>query len=324
MSIKVLPAKSLKDAILANSQDFLSFHPYRNHGVFSPDELLTILQHDVCELIENEDTVAYALLRNDLPMAVCGGALLPWDSRHFGRRMAKLECYCAPDTGMDDLHELIVATLSEMSHRLAPHHISCHVDADSYALFNALSQTGFLLQDAKRTYIVRSTKPPAGQKHRPFSPREYQADDREQVLGLFGARTFRSRFTRDPALDLQKAADLYPLWAQQLMELPPSERVLHVVERHGHVLAVGGVKNIDFLGYGLAKKGLGDGVFACLPRAAGSYVSVLMSLIESGISKGYDFLETKASLNNRPATRVLGHIGGDAVTCHYALHKTSP
>lgn len=320
MSHSIVPARLCQEAILAFAAGFLPFHPYRNHSVFPAADLINMLQQDLGALIDTEDMVAYVLLHRDEPIAVCAGSILPWDSQHFGERMAKLECHCRPDAAPGELLALVRTVLAAMTDRLAPQHIACHVDADCYGLFNALSQNGFLLQDAKRTYVARSTKPLAGQKHRPFAPREYQDGDRDQVLTLFDSRRFSSRFTRDESLDARKAAELYSRWALQLIELPPPQRVLHVVERQGVVLAVGGVKNIDLAQYGITQTGLGDGVFACQPRAAGSYGSVLLSLIEDGIRQGYDFLETKVSLNNRPATRVLEYIGADAVTCHYALH----
>lgn len=294
-------------------------NPYRFHRLFSAEEQVAILRAGIERTLAGERRVVRLLVAGGTVRGCCAISALPWDSAHFGVAMGRLDGWFAPGTAEDAVLALLAATL-EAAAPLAIRHLSTHVDADDYAQFRALSRLGFALVDAKRTFVARRHQRPRRGSRIVAQPRAYRAADRAQVEALVAGSQFASRFTRDATLDPARSHALYRLWMNRLLDFPAERRALFVVERDAEIVACGGVVEMDFSAAGVDKRILGDGVFACSRRGVGSYHSVIDALIADGIGR-YPLLETKVSVNNTAAVRVLESLGYSTANSQYALHR---
>lgn len=302
-------------------EDLFRFHHYRNHRLFRPEEIRDLACTEMQNLLRSKDILGYAITSGEVMVAVCLLGGLEWDTEFFGAKMARLDCWASDALPEEYIETLIKRTL-DLAKRKDFSHVSFHVDADDYRVFNAAVGAGFRLRDTKRTFVARKSDRMNFHGVRLFKPRPYASSDREAVLDLFRNSKFVSRFARDPSISEEKSRLLNVRWIESLIDKDAGEVISLVVERGDKIVAATSVVGRHIRSGISARKILTDGIFACSPKASGSYLAVMRGLVETSREQGYDLIETKVSLNNLPVNRALQFIGGDAVTCHFALHKT--
>jgi hypothetical protein len=303
--------------VMALGQGVLRGQAFRHHRLFSAEELLALARAELGAAFQQPAICAHRLLQDGRLMAVCASAPLSWDSAYFGLPMARIDLWGEEALDVDSMAALLSATIGQAS-AAGLQHFSCHVEAEDYALFNALGRVGFALVDAKRIYVARRVQRLSARSGF-FIPRRFQADDTTSLLRLFAQTRFESRYTRDSTLPPALTRDMYRLWMENLLALPEAERDIYVIERDGEILAagVGRYRPIAHTGIRI----MTDGVYAGSPRVAGSYISIINALVAAGHRHDCALVEVKVSLNNRAANRVLQHLRYEEAGQFYALHK---
>ena len=298
------------------------YHRYRNHRLFDKDSVRELAERELRYLLYDEGTFGRIFILNNTVSGVCLCQPLSWDSLHFGIEMASLNLFLSDSVSQSEGGALVAAVMND-ARKLGFKHLCANVDADDYVSFNSLIVSGFQLMDAKRTFVSRPRDTVEIDFPKLFEPREYRNADRNEIISLIERTGFESRFSRDPAISDEKSRLLYVKWAEQLFDAPENKLLIYVVERKERkILAASGGFEVEIKAGDQEKKILTDGIFACKPRASGSYLSMMRRFILEGRRRGYALVETKVSLNNRAVNKALAYIGGDAVSCHYALHAS--
>lgn len=293
---------------------------YVHHRFFSKNDLDCIMRDEISRISSSAISGA--------GIGLSGGGLeafgfmspLPWDSEHFGRKMMRLHCFCPGKAEPGGVSEMIARILGKEGSYRAFEHVYCELGIDQNLILDALLGFGFRIMDIKKTFIAKKGLRFSINKNYGFTARDYRPDDYEDVMQIFSSRNFSSRYGRDDFFPKEKVQDVYRIWAQKIISAPEQSRFFKVVERDGVVVSAGGIERIDFVSAGVNAAMLGRGVFASLPAGTGSYMAVLRALIESGWESGYSLLETKVSLSNLSANRVLEKMGATSAMSTYALH----
>lgn len=296
---------------------------YQHYRYFSADELDLVARGEL--LKEAASAVScFGVFEAGKLSAFCLLFPLEWDSRYFGRKIYRAVFHGLKKVSVAAAASIIDKVLADTVSRFAAEHVSCEVSMDDYDVTNAFLSAGFRLVDTKRTFVARQGLKFSHEKSYGFSVREYEGSDREAVMGIFSSQRFDSRYTRDAFFDGMKAREMYAVWAAGLIEKDDSKRVFKIAERDGELVAAGGIVEIGLQESGVAKTIMGGGVFAATAKGTGAYMTVLRALIETGWGRGYGLLETKVSINNLAACRVLEKMGATSAASHYVLHYSRP
>jgi dTDP-4-amino-4,6-dideoxy-D-galactose acyltransferase len=133
---------------------------------------------------------------------------LPWESRLFGVRMAKIDAIVADSP---DIASYLVGTVVGNCRSEGIRHLSARTEFSDLLTARALERTGFYLADTLVTlHRTDKTSPEAeNDKLEAYSPR-YRRDLREIARRSLGT----NRFSTDPHLDQRAARKMYSLWLE--------------------------------------------------------------------------------------------------------------
>lgn len=297
-----------------------AFSPLRHHRLFSKEDAVRGYCGSFFAAPEHSMTRFIAAICDGTPVVIARLQELAWDSKFFSLPMVRLDIMRMEVADVNAVSALLDAVMMMLRSTFAGHHVSCHVDIDDYAVLNGLVAREFFVADAKRTYVARRRMHGVRNGRLVYSSRDYQPQDREQIMLLAEQVRFDSRFSRDAAFRPEKVRALYAHWLSGLLSAPETDRLVHVVCQQGKVVAAGGVRRMDLSRYAGNRTLFGEGIFLGLPEATGAYLAVLDGLIECGL-RICDALETKVSANNMAAVRALERLGYSPASSQYALHR---
>lgn len=289
---------------------------FRGHPEFDPVDHQSLFRHDLLCAVESGGSCASLSHRSEL-LAVCAVQPLDWDSRHFGLPMARLTLAASPACPPDRLPILARETINGTRGTSETLHLSVEIDIDDYPCVNALLSLGANILDIKREYRWTSL--------RDFNPpkflsliREYQPEDKRDVLQVLDAAHFESRFSRDPLLDPCKVRDLYRIWLEKLLDGDTQQRIALVMERNGRIQACGAIEKADLSTAGVNVQIMNGGIYVASARAVGGYYPMIYSLVKRA-SSSCATSQTCVSLNNHAATRVLERMNLGTPSTRYAM-----
>ncbi|MFZ5722959.1 MAG: hypothetical protein ACOY33_04795 [Pseudomonadota bacterium] len=296
--------------------------PYAGHRCFSPAELQAIAVRDVAGRLRDAPRVARVLHERErvAGLAICSA--LAWDSGYFGMPMARLDFHGVPGLETSAIAGLLEETLDAAVARHGFRHVCCRVGVDDYAFFNAATAAGFRLVDVQRVYVARRNRANTTGSRALFRPRPCRPEDRAALLDLFAQVRFETRYTRDGMLPREKTAGMYRQWIAGMIDAPTTDREIRVLEREGRIVAAGAGRYLDFSPQGIPVRIMTDGIFAGDRGFSGAYVGITRAVVEAGWQQGCVVAELKVSAGNRPANRVLQHLGYENVAQFYSLHKS--
>jgi hypothetical protein len=301
----------------------LLFHSrFRRHPGFSEADIFTISRRH-CEDLVTEDALGFCLLEQDAVMAFC--AIVPnrWESDFFCMPMARVQCFTAaavPDTALD---ELLARSLSEAFAAQGIRHFSIDIDVDDYTLVNVFIRAGFEMMDLKRTYFANKLDSnPAYEKLLP-AVTNYRPEDLDEVSALVKEVSFTTRFTRDPHVSKEKADQLYRQWFHQLLDDAGKGSQVVVFRKLGAIVGCGGIGEMDFSRYGIARCLRTGSLYACTPSGVGGYAPVLFRLTRDALAS-HGLVETTVSLNNAAAVRVVEGVRPNRSVTVYCMRRFLP
>lgn len=294
---------------------------FRRHPGFSRDDIAlvnaAVIQKSIADGVSGFFIGSGTVVR---ALAVINPT--PWESDFFGLPMGRLHCYAADSVSDDELTQLVGETLRQAVNGDWIRHVSSDVDIDDYRVLNALLRNGFDVLDLKRTYFTNRLS--AGSDYERFlgSVRAYCADDSVAVDAIVAAARFDTRFTRDCYLDAHKSALMYRDWFDRLISDAGRSSQVVVFERQGRVVGCGGIGEMDFSSYGLARKMRTGSLYACSSDGVGGYGPVLYCLTRDAL-RSHGLVETTVSLNNAAAVRVVEGVRPNRSVTSYALRYFS-
>lgn len=301
---------------LLNLSPLAIYTRYRGFPGFTREDHEKILRHHLLTAV-NVGGVCASLHDRSTIEAVCAISPLPWDAHYFGASMLKMTVAATSRCASGDIASLINGTLAQLSRPAPPLHISCEVDIDQYNCLGALTSLGARILDIKREYRWRSLSKIGAPKFL-SRVRDYQPSDKEQVLKLFRQARFESRFSRDPLLDKSRAARLYPIWLEKLLDSHEDDRIAVVREHRGTVQACGAIQRQDLGAAGVDVQLMSNGLYVSSRQATGSYYPIIYTLAKLSLARPL-IAQTSVSLNNRAATRVLERMNAGTESIRYAL-----
>lgn len=301
----------------------LLFHSrFRRHPGFSEDEISAISRRQ-CEDLVTGDALGYCLLTQDAVMAFCAIVPNQWESDFFGMPMARVHCFTSSGVADADLDGLLARSLAEAFAAQGIRHFSVDIDVDDYRLVNVFIRAGFEMMDLKRTYFANKLDSnPAYEKLLP-AVTDYRPQDLEEVSALVRAVSFTTRFTRDPHVAKEKADQLYRQWFHQLLDDAGKGSQVVVFRKRGAIVGCGGIGEMDFSRYGIARRLRTGSLYACTQAGVGGYAPVLFRLTRDALAT-HGLVETTVSLNNAAAVRVVEGVRPNRSVTVYCMRRFLP
>ena len=181
---------------------------------------------------------------------------LPWDSAHFGLRIAR-----------SNARQFDSCARRELDAACKDHDIDCLyflAKADDYATIAALMECGFEFVDIRLTLEARVNDIPSALAQPGLLIRAGTANDLDALLPVAGGSYRLSRFYVDRRFGSDKASLMYQLWLQNSLTTDFADAVV-VAETRGqavgfvtlHLDKPPGEGNIGLVGVAEAARGMG-------------------------------------------------------------------
>lgn len=298
------------------------YSPWRNGTGFSVLEQEKISLGELRKSLELGGA-AFKVSYGGEAIALISVEPLPWDSQHYGFPMARVRLFSSKNASANQLDDLLRYALCEFQSAKEYRHYTIEVDIDNYHCLNALTRSGFQIEDIKRTYFYTSGRLRKDINIR-FSNgvRKYQNKDYARVMDIISITDFPSRFTRSESLCPIKSKDLKEVWFSNLLKKPDSDRLALVYEKAGKIEACSAIDCKDFSAFGVDRRMMYGGLYASTSKGTGAYQPILYRLTQDAL-KLYGVGATVVSMNNMAPLRVLESFGcssGSVVS--YALSKS--
>lgn len=310
----------LKETELVETESLVADYPYkdyRNYRTINPETQSSYLLHQISNLIRDKASRVIIAKKQQKTVGLITLTYLPWDSKIFGIKMAKIGYLIASDSQLaDELLETVLETCRQ--EKIV--HLSTRIDTeDTPACWSVLGK-GFKLADTLMTYLLNTKK-----KHKippiraPFKVRLYEEKDFSEVLDLAQHGFSKDRFHLDPNLPNEKCDQFHVEWTKNCLNGTRADEVL-VAERNHKV--------VGYLAYGVDKK-LAKfskiricrrGIGASSPQTKGAYVALFKTLLER-MTPTVDLIEPQSQINNYEVIKIWQEFGFRLVRSQYTFHK---
>jgi GNAT superfamily N-acetyltransferase len=323
MELVMLDENSLGN--LGNILDNYVFMPYSEYRIrhdlvvnFVVDKISDLLKRNACVLVAKDQGVIKGLVTLER---------LDWDSKHFGRDIAKIgyllasgdyiESFSTKRTLLSQLH-------SKCSSDEVPH-VFARVDKEDLSSIHALEGRGYRLMDVLVTYsfdLKKRDRVPPETLHtiRPVEKAELPKLV-EIALECFRDNPVATdRFHADPTLPQGKSDDLYVKWLTEYFK--ESHGKILVAEMEGEPVGF----NICYVDHLLEEKlglKLGKMVLTAVKSSArGKLVAVsLLNAALTWFADKVEFVETGGQVSNYAIQRAWSRAGFKIIRSQCTFHS---
>jgi len=316
--ISILGKKSLEKIkpLISNYR----YNEYRNYKIFNKDLREQILFNQIAEVVINKRGRCVVACAKDEILGLITLIHLPWDTKHFGFRMAKIgHLICDGNLADSVSHALIRSTL-ELCRKERVRHLSFRVDTQDFAAIHALQKSGFYVVETLLTYIFTQTNKILQLKDI-YKVRAFREKDLPHLVDIAQKSFTQNRFHIDPYVPKNRADSLYCEWIRNAC-----------VDKDTAFTFVAEKKNIPVgfftceLNQGLLKwtkiKVLGRGLAAVLPEAKGAYISFIKAALHRGMKiLKVDIGEFDTQIYNYSVIKAYQRFGMIPAKARYTFHK---
>lgn len=295
------------------------FKAYRNYRVLSRRRQDEVLRAELKSALEAAGGFGVAAPGTPSHVAAIVRPL-PWDSGFFDIRMARLMLVHDGDADRSTIRSVVAAAL-EICRERGVQHVSARVDVAEVVAIQALEDAGFRMMDALATYIY-PLKRPAPELGKDMGVlREYQPQDREQIVEITreAYRGFRGRYHMDPHLPTERSDALYVEWAKKACDGEWADVVLVTENGRGALHGWASYRQIEPVTTVGGTPIRGGGLGACRRDKPGAYAGLLRAATVR-IQGGGAVTEMQTQISNVAALRLYEVVGTQFVRADYTLH----
>jgi len=320
MRVRYLQRKDLSkiEPLVANHK----FNDYRNHRIFSKEQRVNYVLGEISDSIDNGDYVFIAKDKDNI-LGLASLINLPWDTKHFGFRMAKIGHLIANESYSKSfkIKNILLSYILQVCKKEAINHISCRIETDDFSSNHCLEQKGFMIMDTLVTYLFIIHKhdiPNFKSLHR---IRLFKKEDLRGLITIAKNRFSNTHFHIDPHIPKGKTDLLYAKWIRNCCKRKLADEVFVAEKRN---------KPVGFFTYKLDNKlleftevmALGRGIAAVLPEAKGGYVNLLIEALKKVKSElKVDLCIFDTQIWNYPVIKIWQKFKMDFVCSKYTFHK---
>jgi predicted GNAT family N-acyltransferase len=153
MRIDYLQRKDLKkiERLLVDYK----FNDYRNHRIFSKEQRINYVLGEISDSIDKGDYVFVTKDKDDI-LGLASLINLPWDTKHFGFKMAKIGHLIVNESYNKSfkIKNILLSFILQLCKKEAINHVSCRIETDDFSSNHCLEQKGFMIMDTLVTYLL--------------------------------------------------------------------------------------------------------------------------------------------------------------------------
>lgn len=320
MNISVLgkeEVERIKDLVFS-----YEFNDYRAYRMLNKEKLKGYLFNQISTSLQNKSN--WALIAEDKKRVIGLAALnfLPWDTRHFGIKMAKIDYLMAVgDYGKAfAIKNRLLTCLLQLCKKDKINHLSCRIDTSDTSGIHALETNNFRLMDTLVTYVFNRHRHKILQIKELYRVRKFKGKDLDKLVALAKASFTKNRFHEDSHILNTRANNLYAEWVKNYCQGKIDGKVLVVENKEtdgvGFLLYKVNKELAKFTGYRI----IGQGLAAVSPKAKGAYLSLIKATIKDTVSF-YDYAEFDALIHNYEVIRILQKFNFEITKVTHTFHN---
>lgn len=276
------------------------------------------ISHQIKIALQDKKNIFLTAKINNKVRGIISLLFLPWDTKHFGFKMAKIEHFFSIgdySTSLKIKSELL-SELIQIAKMKKIKHISCRIDIENLSGIHILEKYGFKMMDSVVTYIFFSRKHtfhPLKTIYPVRLPKEVDLP----YLRMLAKNAFKnSRFHLDPFFSKHKANTLYEKW------------VINSFLSHPFYVAIKEEIPIGFITYEIYDKFYnftnfkvaGRGLIAADPRAKGAAIGLIQRVLNEAFLK-YDALEITTRACNYEMIKIIQKFNLTLCKTQFTYHK---
>lgn len=293
------------------------YNPYRNYKIFSKDLREKILFQQIAEILKNQE--GWCLIAKDKEeiSGLVTLIKLPWDTKHFGFKMAKIgHLICLDNRLIDELINSVIKNCLKEKIK----HLSFRVDTQDFSTIHVLQKNGFYLVETLLTYIFTQANRISNLKDI-YKVREFKKRDLPYLEEIAQKSFSQNRFHIDPNISKEKADSLYSEWIKNA-PLDKDTAFTFVAEKENQPVGFFTCKfNHNILKW-TKMKVLGRGLAAVLPEARGAYISLIKMALHRGMNiLKVDIGEFDTQVYNYPVIKTYQRFGMELVLARCTFHR---
>lgn len=302
--------------------DTYQFNEYRNYRVLRKEAIDSVLLNQIKDLIAEAKGAVVMAREKEKMVGLASLAYLPWDSRIFGFKMAKIAHIISsgPYANALRIKQRLILFLLELCKKKNITQLSCRLDSADISGIHALEALGFKIMDSTVTYIFNRIKHKIPRLKVLYPTRFFRKKDLRFLLKLADNTFLKGRYYKDIYFPRDKVNRLYREWIRSYCLEPDNHRVI-VAESKGNIAGFLVYKKNRELKRICKIKVFGSGLSAVSPLAKGAYPVLVKSVVGDVLSSNYDIGEFDTQLDNYEVIRVWQRFGFDFVKSKYTFHK---
>ncbi len=308
------------------------YKPYRYLRDVEDAQLVDLITQQIEETLQSNSLGQMQVCRCQGQHAgMAALRFLPWDSRIFRKKMARVEHLIAVGTygqKLDILDGLISRLVVECENN-GVEHVSARVDASDLPCIHALEQNGFRVMDVLVTYYLDLSLSPATKMGYTCTIREQTPDDIETVVSLAreAFHGYLGRFHTDPHLHNDRCDELYAEWVRNsclrtaadyvaVAELAEQIVGFATFAQHKHINTVTGTCLVEPVLIAVSPVGRGRNVYTSFVAHGIQWAQRVCSPTTS------TGLFIKTQIGNIAVQRAWCNLGLRPAASHVTLHKS--
>jgi len=299
------------------------FNDYRNYRVLKKKMVNECLFKQIEDLLSVNKGISVVVFKKGKDAA---GLIiltdLPWDSKHFGFKMAEITYLIAKGSYEESykIKRSLVSFILRMCRQNGTRHLSCKIDTADFSSIHVLEESDFKIMDTLLTYIFNRFKHKIPNLKKLYKTRPFKRKDLNTLLKLAQDSFLNSRYYRDALLPREKADRLHREWVKNYCSNLKDNRAF-VAEKGNKVVGFIIYKKNRELKKLCGTKVVGNGLSAGSPVAKGAYIALIETALEDVILSSHDIAEFDTQVINYEVIKVYQKFKLDFVRSKYTFHK---
>jgi len=295
------------------------FNEFRAYRALDKDKLKNYLFYKINNVLKDKNSKMAIVRKSGEIMGLATLEFLPWDTKHFGIKMAKIGYLMANgDYGQSlDTKNKLLSYLFTLCKKERIVHLSCRIDINDISSIHALEMNGFRLMDTLVTFAFIRNKHKIPNIRTIYPVRKCKKSDIPYLMDIARKSFVDDRFHLDPNIPKEKADSLYSKWVRNSWL---RKETIFVATRKN--------QPIGFLTYRLYSdlvkivnfKIMGQGLMAVKFEAKGALISLMQATFRD-VNLHYDCVEYDTRITNYEVLQICQRLGLDFVRAKYTFHK---